>query len=427
MTRKKILVFPCGSEIGLEIHRALRYSSHVEVVGASSVDDHGRFVYENYIGNFPKVTDPEFIHHVRRVILDHAIDAIYPTMDEVILKLKKNEQEVGCRIISSPLATAEMCFSKRATYKAMKTVVPVPIVFNSPGEIESYPVFVKPDKGYGSRGAKRISSRVQLEVYLEERPDSLMMEYLPGPEFTVDCFTNYEGKMLFAGPRERKRVMNGISVNTTTLGPEKGVFQDYAGRINGKLALRGAWFFQLKENERGELALLEIASRLAGTSSVYRMQGVNFALLSVFDAFENRVEVFPNPFDVEVDRALDSRYKLNIRFDTVYLDLDDTLIAHDRLNTVLMSLLFQFLNDQKKIILITKHKSILKDTLEKYRISGLFHEIIHLSETDKKVDFMKETRAIFIDDSFAERKAVLEKLHIPVFAPDAVECLINDR
>ena len=46
--RKNILVFPCGSEIALELYRALVHSKHFNLIGASSVDDHGRFVYHNY-------------------------------------------------------------------------------------------------------------------------------------------------------------------------------------------------------------------------------------------------------------------------------------------------------------------------------------------------------------------------------------------
>ena len=47
--KKKVLVFPCGSEIGLELHRALGKAKEVVLYGASSVSDHGEFVYENHI------------------------------------------------------------------------------------------------------------------------------------------------------------------------------------------------------------------------------------------------------------------------------------------------------------------------------------------------------------------------------------------
>ena len=43
-----VLVFPCGSEIGLEIHAALRHAKDICLHGASSVSDHGEFVYARY-------------------------------------------------------------------------------------------------------------------------------------------------------------------------------------------------------------------------------------------------------------------------------------------------------------------------------------------------------------------------------------------
>ncbi len=35
---KNILVFPCGSEIALEVHRSLQYSTHFHLIGANSID-----------------------------------------------------------------------------------------------------------------------------------------------------------------------------------------------------------------------------------------------------------------------------------------------------------------------------------------------------------------------------------------------------
>ena len=78
----------------------------------------------------------------------------------------------------------------------------------------------------------------------------------------------------------------------------------------------------------------------------------------------------------------------------------------------------------KKIILLSKHKKNIKESLLKYTISDLlFDEIILLDEQEEKADYIINTCSIFIDDSFAERKKVFEKLHIPTFSLDAVESL----
>lgn len=71
---KNILVFPCGSEIALEVHRSLQYSTHFRLIGANSIDDHGRFVFETYIGGLPFVTDPAIIPALRKIILQYNID-----------------------------------------------------------------------------------------------------------------------------------------------------------------------------------------------------------------------------------------------------------------------------------------------------------------------------------------------------------------
>ena len=412
--KKNILVFPCGSEIGLEIHRALEFSIHFNLIGASSVDDHGKFVYENYIGDLPFIDNNDFITAIKKIVTEKNIDAIYPTMDSVITLLKKNEAEIGCKVISSKLETTEICLSKRKTYQILKDKIATPFLYNSIDDINSFPIFLKPEIGYGSRGAVKANDVQQVIAHLSKYSNCLIMEYLPGKEYTVDCFTNFNGKILFIGSRERKRISNGISVNTKTM-PLQEKFKSMAESINAELKMNGAWFFQVKENKNGMLILMEIASRLAGSSGVYRAKGINFAAMSVFNAFEIPVSVVENTFEVEMDRALTNRFKINIHFNHVYVDFDDTLLINGKVNAGLIGILFSFINQGKKIYLITKHAKDINQTLIEFRLSNLFDEVIHLKKSDEKWRYIRHKDAIFIDDSFAERKSVYDKIQIPVF------------
>jgi len=191
------------------------------------------------------------------------------------------------------------------------------------------------------------------------------------------------------------------------------------------LTFRGAWFYQVKESESGELVLLEVAARLGGSSSLFRNLGVNFAMLGIFDAFGYNVNVFSNSYGIELDRALDNKYKLDIAFDKAYVDFDDCLLLGNRVNTALVALLYQFLNEGKKLILITKHDRDINKTLAQYKLFNIFDEIIHLEKSHFKYEFMDKDASIFIDDSYSERYQVHERLGIPVFAPDNIECLLN--
>lgn len=422
---KRILVFPCGSEIALEIYRSLKYSIHFELVGASSIDDHGKFVYKEYIGDLPFITSPSFIGAISKLIKEKEIDAIFPAMDIVLDILKKNEHKVGCKVIGSCYETVSVCTSKLRTYQILKDVVKTPQIYTDEQAI-TYPIFMKPDIGYGARGTKLITDYDMLQEYRKEYPNSICCEYLSGDEYTLDCFTNKNGQLLFAAPRLRRRIVNGISVNTIPVADDNKEFYNIAKIINEKLQFRGAWFVQLKRDKNGVLTLLEVASRLGGSSSLYRNKGVNFALLTLFDAFGYDVEIYPNNYEIELDRALDDIYNINISYNEVFVDFDDCVqLKNKYLNTELIAFLYQCVNENIKITLLTRHKAEIHDTLHGCRLSEVFDRIIHITDGTRKSQYIDNLLSIFIDDSYSERVDVMKHLHIPVFSPDMVKSLLK--
>lgn len=428
--KKNILVFPCGSEVALEIFRAVNHSTHFNLIGASSVNDHGKFVYEKYIGGLPFITAPEFLPTLKNVISQNNIDAIYPAMDAVIELLKNNEDFLECKVIASPAKTTQICLSKSKTYNMLKEIVKTPKLF-SIQELQNtnrFPVFAKPDIGYGSRGAQKITSLSELNSYVGSHQNSVYCEFLPGDEFTVDCYSSNTGELLFVGARERSRIMNGISVNTKPVSQNEELFYEFATKINSTLNFNGAWFFQTKCDSKGALTLLEVASRFGGSSSLFRAQGVNFALMSLFEAFGTPVSIIRNNYDVEMDRALDNKYKISLDYNEVFVDFDDCIYLDKKnVNSKLIEFLYRAINNGKKITLLSRHDDErlgkLDDLLDKLRLRQIFDRILHLKITQRKIDFIDNMDSIFIDDSFAERKAVADKFNIPVFSIDMIEVL----
>ncbi len=425
--KKNILVFPCGSEIALDIHHSVQYSTHYNLIGASSVDDHGRFVYENYIPNIPYVTDGDFISHLSNIVKTYSIDAIYPAMDIVITILKENESLLGCKVIAPPTETTQICLSKDKTYEVLYDKISTPKVYSttSIGELD-FPVFVKPKIGYGAKGTKLLHTQKELDTFLQGKEDMLVLEYLPGEEFTVDCFTDRKGKLLYCAARIRNRVKDGISVNTI-FAEDQTEFIEIANKINSTIKFRGAWFYQVKRDRNGRLCLLEVAARLGGSSLLSKAVGVNFALLTLFDAFDIDVNVFTNKYSVELDRALDAKYKTNLEYNCVYCDYDDCLLLDRKdVNYNLVSFLYKCRNNNRKIVLLSKHEGTdLFEELRQFRLLQIFDEIIHINKEDDKSQFIKVSEnPIFIDDSNSERYNVGLKLGIPVFSPDMIDVLL---
>lgn len=417
-----VLVFPCGSEIALEVHRSLVQQKNINLIGVSSIDDHGKFVFDTYVGGSPFVSDENFIEFLQDLVNEHNIDFIYPCMDIVVEKLINNEDKFNCKIISSPKETVSICNSKLKTYNELKDIVLVPKIF-SKENITEYPIFSKPEVGASSRGTVKINNRIDLEYWSNIYPNNLLLEYLPGDEYTIDCFTNKKGELLFVGPRVRGRISNGISVNTTIITDPK--LTEMAHKLNDQLSFNGSWFFQVKKNKYGEFCLMEIATRFGGSSVIHRLLGVNFSYLNILNELYDDVEVIINRFNIQVDRSLDIKTKIDIKYDNLYIDFDDTIIINDKVNLESIQLIYKCINEGISVILITKHKYNIYETLEKYNISEtLFDVIIPLSSSDEKSNFIHLNNSVFVDDSFSERKKVSNKLNIPTFSVENIKLLL---
>jgi len=420
--KTNVLVFPCGSEIGLEVNRALADSTHFTLFGANSVDDHAKFVYRNYITGLPFIDTPDFINEINRVVEQYKIDFIIPAHDSAVLKMSENQYMIKATVVTSCAETCRICRSKGKTYELFRELILTPQVY-ALTETMSFPVFLKPDVGQGTKGTYKANTREEIAFYVKKDPTLLVLEYLPGKEYTVDCFTDRNGTLLFVAGRERRRIYSGISVNSKQVTDIR--FQEIAEIINRTLSFQGVWFYQVKERSNGELVLMEIAPRIAGTMALFRADGVNFAQLSLFDRMGLDVSILCNNLDIEIDRALFARFICRYDYDWVYIDFDDTVIVNNSVNTNIMKFLYQSRNLGKRIVLLSRHRQDIKESLRKFSISDLlFDEIIVLGANEKKSDCITNTNSVFIDDSFLERKEVFDKVHIPVFALDAVESLL---
>ncbi len=424
--KKRVLVFPCGSEIGLEIYRSLKFSKDFELYGGSSVSDHGEFVYNNYISNIPFVDDDQFINKINKIVEEYKIDLIIPAHDSVVLKLSQNIDKIKAIIVTSSPFACDICRSKAKTYNLFEGILELPKIYEKDKVVkENFPLFLKPDVGQGAKGTKKIENFDDLQQY-DGSKNMLLLEYLPGDEYTIDCFTDYKGNLLYCSGRKRNRISNGISVSTIEIKDDN--FLALAKKINDKLQMNGAWFFQLKRRENGQLVLMEIATRVAGTMEYQRSFGVNLPLLSLYNALEIPVSIIKNNYTTQMDRALENVFKISYQYSTVYIDLDDTLLFENKVNYNVMAFLYKCLGESKRIVLLTRHCINPEDTLKKYNIdANIFEKIIHIDKNDKetkKSKFILEKAAIFIDDSYSERLDVYEKCNIPVFDVNMIDVLM---
>ena len=427
----KVLVFPAGTEIAFEIWNALKNIKFIELYGATSVPCHAEMVFKRCEEGLPFAGDPALVDALNACIDRNSIDYVYPAHDSVLLELTQKQDQLHAMVVTSKINTVEICRSKRNTHRYLfenkAWYLPVRYPDRCTVTADSYPVFVKPDQGQGAVGAQKINNGEELELAFADREDLVIFEYLPGPEVTVDCFTDRHGSLLYVGQRTRDRIRSGIAVRSQMMPLEESV-KKIAEHINDQLRFNGAWFFQLKKGKNDKWKLLEVAPRIAGTMGLTRNLGVNMPLLTLYNMLGTDVEVLNSMTELLLDRAFISRFKSNVEYDKVYVDFDDTLILPDgKVNTLLLVFLYQAKDEGKKLILLTKHDGDIFTDLKEHSIDlALFDSLILLGQNGQKADYVTGS-SIFIDDSFAERKSVADRGGVPVFDLDMVESLLDWR
>ncbi|MCB9170794.1 MAG: ATP-grasp domain-containing protein [Flavobacteriales bacterium] len=428
MDRINVLVYPSGAENALEVHQALKGVMNVRLFGASSRDDHGAFVFREHTTDAPAITDRDFVERFNALLESWGIQVVIPTHDDVSLHLAEVADRLKARVAVPGVEQARTCRSKRATYALLEGLPCVPRTYSGTVPDDAFPVFVKPDRGQGGKGAFRAEGPQDLQGITPD-DDVVICEFLPGTELTVDAFTDRHGRLRFVGARSRDRVFGGVSARSTTV-PLSDEVRIILEEVNALLRPRGLWYVQLRQDAQGAYKLMEVSVRAAGTMNLYRVLGVNFPLLTVYDLLDMDVEVLANDMYLQVDRALFNRYRTQLEFDTVYIDYDDTVTRTltGTVDPLTMSFLYHMRDRGKRIVLITKHRNDLTADMERHRIHvGLFDEVHHLAGEERKSDLVRPGRAVFIDNSFAERKEVKERHNIPVFDVDGIAALMDWR
>ncbi|QIZ59040.1 ATP-grasp domain-containing protein [Acinetobacter indicus] len=421
MAKVKVLVFPAGEVNSIELHDALSTCVNIELFGASSVDRHGSYKFKNYISGLPLITEDNFLEKLNYIIEKHSIDIVIPTHDSVVLFFSKNRDQILSKILVPDGNAAEICRYKSLTYKTLEGYSFIPKIFN---DFDEFPLFIKPDDGQGGKDTFLIKDKSEIPVSIN-LDNYVLCEYLPGEELSVDCFTDKNGELLIVSPRLRERTMAGISVAGRNIEISDEI-KYIAECINTKITFLGLWFFQIKKDKFGDWKLLEISTRCASSMSLTRSLGYNLPLMSIYTAMGYDVKPLHQNYNVQMDRTLISRYKIDYEFDSVYIDFDDTIIIRGKVYLPAMWLIYQMNNLGKKVFLITRHEGNLNKTLEKYKISkDLFYEIIHIIDYKPKSYYMNPNKAIFIDNAFQERLEVNKMHNIPVFDVDAIEVLMD--
>lgn len=420
--KKRVLVLNCGTLASTDINMALRYNDEFEIWGASTNKNHGIYVYKNYIDDIPNISNPDFIKILNKKIEEYNFKFILAPHEDLALFLQENKEKINACIVCSNYETSLICRYKSKTYEKMKNYDFIPKVYKKE-EVKTYPVFCKKDTDQGARHAYKIENKNELEMYTKD--DMIICEYLPGEEVTIDCFTDKNRKLLFCNPRAADRILAGIDVHARRIALTDEI-KYIAESLNKEIEFRGYWFFQIKKAVDGKYKLLEISTRLPGSFSLSRCLDVNLPLMALKDFDGQDVELTFNNIEIEADKQFFGKYKLGIEYNSVFIDFETCFEIRDNIDAFFMMYLYQCLNKNIEIDLITQNKEKMEKYLIKNKIDrNIFKNIFEISR-EKIKDVLTE-KSIFLSNDDNLKNILRKEINEYCFSNNIIEALIDWR
>lgn len=291
----------------------------IRVVGTDVQEDViGRYICDAFRA-IPRPSSPDYVGSLKRLCRDTGATVIVPQNTAELGAIARAAGELrddGVEVVVSPADAIGRSNDKDAlTSLANELGVPVPahrLVSDIDRLVEAasalgWPegkVVIKPPSSNGMRGVRIIDESVDLKrLYYEEKPTSLytrmdqvrqmlgdefpplmVMEHLPGVEYTVDVF---RGNDLLAIPRRRDRIVSGITFAGTVERRED--LMEWSTRLSENLDLDYAFGFQFKLDREGVPKLLECNPRVQGTMVLSTMAGANIIYAAVKKAMGEEV------------------------------------------------------------------------------------------------------------------------------------------
>lgn len=263
----------------------------------------------------PKATDPDFAEKCLNLCKTEKVDVVLPLVSMELPGFAKNQdrfKKSGIRVSVSELQPLLQAMNKGKLIQGLRNKgipVPLSITVRSADELRRafydlgyphHPVCMKPTISDGSRGFRILDPRknrldllffekpnsayislrelLDLMKNVSEIPETIVMEYLPNEEYSVDILAEH-GETIIAIPRLREKIADGISVRSVVVKEDDVI--EYTSRIVKELGLHGNIGVQVRRDKNRQPKIIEINPRIQGTIVHCTAAGVNLPLLAV--------------------------------------------------------------------------------------------------------------------------------------------------
>jgi carbamoyl-phosphate synthase large subunit len=243
----------------------------------------------------PLIEDSEYVPALAALCEQHGVGAVLPLTDLDIEILARALEEGRLPALVPSAAVARATYDKYEAHLLLgRHSLPSPRTVLPEDDLDalSYPVMIKPRRGSGARSIHRAHDPAQARFFIDyvEEP-TMVQRAMNGPELSIDCLGDRDGRCLNAIPRTMFESRGGESIKGQVVRDEQ--LTELGRRTMEALRVSGPATIQVFRDPDVGLGITDVNTRFGGAfpAPVYAaLPGRTYPELIVRMAAGERIE-----------------------------------------------------------------------------------------------------------------------------------------
>ncbi len=214
----------------------------------------------------PLIDDPGYVPALESLCQQHGVGVVLPLTDLDIEVLARARAEGRLPALVPSPEVARATYDKYETHLMLERLsLPSPPTVLPEHDLEAieYPVMVKPRRGSGARSIHHAADPSQARFFVSYVPEPTMVQRaMGGPELSIDCLGDHQGRCLNAIPRTMLESRGGESIKGQVIHDPELI--ELGRRTMEALEVCGPATIQVFRDPEIGLAITDVNTRFGG-------------------------------------------------------------------------------------------------------------------------------------------------------------------
>jgi carbamoyl-phosphate synthase large subunit len=214
----------------------------------------------------PRMDDPRYVPALASLCEQHGVGAVLPLTDLDIEILARASEAGNLPALVPSAEIARATYDKYEAHLLLERLgLPSPPTVLPQADLETlaYPVMVKPRRGSGARSIHLARDAAQARFFVDYVDEPVMVQRaMSGPELSIDCLGDLEGRCLNAIPRTMLESRGGESIKGQVIHDEELI--ELGREVMEALHVRGPATIQVFRDPQIGLGITDVNTRFGG-------------------------------------------------------------------------------------------------------------------------------------------------------------------